>query len=527
MSTYGQIKRHGQTKGYEGEPKVAVLQGQGGRLFFLGYWDTKKYGQDPFSKKLQRSSKIPFNGFGTLFNPADGQEHYGDWENNVLIRIGNIDQGMGLVILDGEHLYEGNIVNGKANGKGTITYGNMGGTKLDRYEGEVQNGQPHGKGKLMWHFGVEFEGNFDKGKMQGPFTLRLPNDVRIEAVYNNDTLTQFKVTAPENHPLKSEQFQKPTIHTPSEKWASKSARLCLGDINGYSISFDTLNGAPQFIYEGDHKDGLLKGQGSWVGLSSFHAVKYEGHFTVDLKPTGRTKKTEIFEKKITSGSFDTGVILQILEGESKEKGFDGVVEHTRSIQRPFQHIGFLRNMMARAGALAANDDYHNTEIKQRLQYQNGKYLGKAKSSHAPSIQKANSSSKSEIVPLSPEDNRGQDDIHGNPEKRAKRIVQQQESPNTKFIVADGSLYVKGALGGIFGQSIKRYDLESATIIENTKVGTVEVSTGSADILCDKLHGTVKELANALRIERARIYPNSPQAKSDQATFPGLNWDSHS
>ena len=136
-------------------------------------------------------------------------------------------------------------------------------------------------------------------------------------------------------------------------------------------------------------------------------------------------------------------------------------------------------------------------------------------------------SKSEIVPLSPEDNRGQDDIHGNPEKRAKRIVQQQESPNTKFIVADGSLYVKGALGGIFGQSIKRYDLESATIIENAKIGTVEVSTGSADILCDKLHGTVKELANALRIERARIYPNSPQAKSDQATFPGLNWDSHS
>ena len=59
-------------------------------------------------------------------------------------------------------IYEGNFVNGIAEGMGTIYYTN--GTV---YKGEVRMGEPHGHGKMTYADGTVREGYFKEGHYQG------------------------------------------------------------------------------------------------------------------------------------------------------------------------------------------------------------------------------------------------------------------------------------------------------------------------------------------------------------------------
>ena len=66
--------------------------------------------------------------------------------------------------------YEGEVVNGKPNGKGVAVYPPQGERTGDRYEGDWVDGRFHGKGTLTWH-GGSYEGDFVDGKPHGRGTL--------------------------------------------------------------------------------------------------------------------------------------------------------------------------------------------------------------------------------------------------------------------------------------------------------------------------------------------------------------------
>ena len=63
--------------------------------------------------------------------------------------------------------YEGECINGKANGNGKAI-------GIDTYEGDFKNGLPEGKGKYTWKNGDYYYGGWKKGLKDGKGELHLP-----------------------------------------------------------------------------------------------------------------------------------------------------------------------------------------------------------------------------------------------------------------------------------------------------------------------------------------------------------------
>ncbi len=76
------------------------------------------------------------------------------------------------------NIYEGFVVNGKAEGKGKFTW-----TNGDRYEGEFSNNEMNGKGILTYANGDRYEGDFVNGKCQGSGILVFANGDRYEGQF--------------------------------------------------------------------------------------------------------------------------------------------------------------------------------------------------------------------------------------------------------------------------------------------------------------------------------------------------------
>ena len=342
MASYAQIKREGRKKGFSGQPETVLLQGRGGRCFFLGYWNQSKYGEDPFDKNEQGPALKSFDGFGTLFNPADGEEYHGEWKNSRLLISGTSANGRAAIIINGMNLYVGDIQNDEPTGNGQITFGERGGI-LDRYEGEIKNGVPHGKGKLIWRFDTEYEGTFVDGKLEGNTKVRLPKGVVMEAIFKKDSLERYRVIAPLDHPLKSDDFQQPVMHQPNVEW-HHSPIMYLGDPNGYCIGLLSNR-----ITEGMHKDGIMHGEGFWTDLSKYRAVITECENWVEGSARGNLLETAIMEKGAYHCFYDTALVLETFEGNKGEKEYEGNVHHTVKMLRKFKYIGALKLAMASIG----------------------------------------------------------------------------------------------------------------------------------------------------------------------------------
>jgi len=66
--------------------------------------------------------------------------------------------------------YEGEIVTGVPDGKGTITF-----PSGNKYEGEWKNGKYHGQGTYTWFSGNKYEGEYKDGKYHGQGTYTYPS----------------------------------------------------------------------------------------------------------------------------------------------------------------------------------------------------------------------------------------------------------------------------------------------------------------------------------------------------------------
>src|ERR687885_749682 len=71
--------------------------------------------------------------------------------------------GRGMFLFANNSRYEGTISNGEPNGSGTFTFGDG-----DRYQGRVLNGQPHGQGTLTYANGQVYRGEVRDGKPFNP-----------------------------------------------------------------------------------------------------------------------------------------------------------------------------------------------------------------------------------------------------------------------------------------------------------------------------------------------------------------------
>ena len=76
------------------------------------------------------------------------------------------------------NVYEGYVVNGKAEGKGKFTW-----TNGDIYEGNFSNNEMNGKGMLTYANGDRYDGDFVNGKRQGMGILVFANGDRYEGQF--------------------------------------------------------------------------------------------------------------------------------------------------------------------------------------------------------------------------------------------------------------------------------------------------------------------------------------------------------
>lgn len=99
------------------------------------------------------------------------------------------------------NIYEGLVVNGKAEGKGKFTW-----TNGDRYEGDFSNNEMNGKGILTYANGDRYEGEFVNGKCHGAGILVFANGDRYEGQFSDNKMHGSGVFARANGERKEGNF---------------------------------------------------------------------------------------------------------------------------------------------------------------------------------------------------------------------------------------------------------------------------------------------------------------------------------
>ena len=88
--------------------------------------------------------------------------------------------------------YEGEKLDGKYHGQGTMTWSNG-----DKYEGEWKDGKLHGQGTLTWYDGWKHVGEWKDGKEHGQgSTSNADGFVTLEGTFKEGKIWDGKETCP-------------------------------------------------------------------------------------------------------------------------------------------------------------------------------------------------------------------------------------------------------------------------------------------------------------------------------------------
>ena len=82
--------------------------------------------------------------------------------------------GKGQYIHDNGQIDKGDYENGLLNGHGNISYAKEDEHNRNNYTGELKDGEPHGKGKMFWKDGSFYDGEWEKGVIDGFGTKKTP-----------------------------------------------------------------------------------------------------------------------------------------------------------------------------------------------------------------------------------------------------------------------------------------------------------------------------------------------------------------
>lgn len=168
---------------YTGETKNGQPHGFGTMSY--SYSDYKK--RDYYSGYWQNGQR---HGQGKLVY-RDGKVEEGIWSANTLLSPRKADakpapakpkapeakpapvkpkapeQKGEIITFPNGNVYEGEVLDGKPHGQGTMTYAKDNKSKMVQYVGAWKNGKRHGQGRLTWNDGDAFEGLWVDGSREG------------------------------------------------------------------------------------------------------------------------------------------------------------------------------------------------------------------------------------------------------------------------------------------------------------------------------------------------------------------------
>ena len=161
---YNHLPRPGELVTWSGGCVDGRASGSG-RLVWRG-----SYGEHVYEGELRDGKR---NGHGGSYTWADGDRYRGEYHDGK-------EHGWGIWTAAGGDRYEGQWRDGVQNGGGTYTWANG-----DRYEGEWREGEPHGHGTWTGAVGDRYEGEMREGTRHGYGTYAWANGDRYEGGFRD------------------------------------------------------------------------------------------------------------------------------------------------------------------------------------------------------------------------------------------------------------------------------------------------------------------------------------------------------
>jgi hypothetical protein len=264
------------------------------------------------------------NGKG-FYTYTNGDTYEGDFINGARI-------GKGVITLANGSRYEGDFVNDKMNGKGVFTFANgdrYEGDFVDekrtgkgvytlpsgvRYEGDFVDGKSTGKGVFTWPTGDRYEGDFVDGKFTGKGVFTWPSGDRYEGDFVNGKMSGNGIFTRPN----SDRYEGDFV---DDKRTGKGI-LTWANGNRYegNIVDSKMTGKGVYTwstgvrYEGDFVDGQRKGKGI---LTLANGVRYEGNFVPlgVVLDTSSPDSANALHKSDMKGA----KIIEVMKGSVAEK----------------------------------------------------------------------------------------------------------------------------------------------------------------------------------------------------------------
>jgi hypothetical protein len=175
---------------YTGDFKDDSFNGQGTMKYtddyiYTGKWkDDSRDGNGILTRKDGFYIKANFKG-----KDYTSEKYYNNKDEKITLEEYNGKQksGYGKLDFSGDS-YEGNIENGKPNGKGTYTL-----ISGAIYEGDFVDGMFEGTGTKKWKNGRIYIGDFKKDKMEGKGTFKYPTGAFYIGEFKNDMFNGYGI----------------------------------------------------------------------------------------------------------------------------------------------------------------------------------------------------------------------------------------------------------------------------------------------------------------------------------------------
>ena len=186
-------------------------------------------------------------------------------ESGQNIEVSKESKTIGTIIDDYENKYEGEILNGQANGKGTKTY------KDGRiYTGEFKNNKREGFGKLLRPDGTQFIGNYINDLQEGLGININKEGKELKGFFHNGKAIKGKSIMYYNEPDINKMhfsniYEGDYINNKREGYGKFI--MSNGDIYEGEFQKDSYNGKGKYywqngnIYEGGFKNNKKEGRG--------------------------------------------------------------------------------------------------------------------------------------------------------------------------------------------------------------------------------------------------------------------------
>jgi hypothetical protein len=125
------------------------------------------------------------------FSFLDGKKGVGEFRENKPWNITEFDKGGKIIgeyvegVLKVETVEEGILFTYKEDGKWIwLENGDVG--DGGKYEGQIENGKPNGRGSLIYRNGTRYEGEFKEGRWNGKGTFSFPDAERWVGEFRKD-----------------------------------------------------------------------------------------------------------------------------------------------------------------------------------------------------------------------------------------------------------------------------------------------------------------------------------------------------